>query len=49
MKTVNESSNAAPFSRGEHVTTISHDGQFWEVYLELEDDSGDEEIEHEAD
>ena len=40
MNTANESSNAAPFSHGEHLTTISHDGQFWEVYLEIQKDPG---------
>lgn len=23
---------------GNHLTTISHEGRFWDVYLELEDD-----------
>lgn len=27
-----------PPVKGEHVATISHDGRFWEVYLEFEDD-----------
>jgi len=38
MTTANESSSAAPLSNGEHLATISHDGSFWEVYLEFEDD-----------
>lgn len=25
-------------SPGQHLTTISHEGRFWDVYLELEDD-----------
>lgn len=27
-----------PPSDGQHLTTISHDGRFWEVYLEFVDD-----------
>ena len=38
MTSANESSNPAPLSDGEHLTTISHDGAFWEVYLEFQDD-----------
>ena len=38
MNAVNESSSAAPLPNGEHLATISHDGRFWEVYLEFEDD-----------
>ena len=38
MNAANESSNAAPLPSGEHLATISHDGSFWEVYLELQDD-----------
>ena len=38
MNAANESSNAAPLPRGEHLATISHDGNFWEVHLEFEDD-----------
>jgi len=38
MKSANESSSPAPLSNGEHLTTISHDGRFWEVYLEFQDD-----------
>ncbi len=38
MNAANESSNAAPLPNGEHLTTISHDGNFWDVYLEFEDD-----------
>lgn len=28
----------SPSSEGQHLATISHDGRFWEVYLEFEDD-----------
>ncbi len=38
MNAANESSNAVPLPSGEHLATISHDGSFWEVYLEFEDD-----------
>ena len=38
MKSANESSSPAPLSSGQHLTTISHDGRFWEVYLEFQDD-----------
>ncbi len=38
MTSANPSSSAAPLSDGEHLTTISHDGGFWEVYLEFQDD-----------
>ena len=38
MKPANESPNPAPLSNGQHLTTISHDGLFWEVYLEFQDD-----------
>ncbi len=38
MKPANESSSPAPLSNGQHLTTISHDGRFWEVYLEFQDD-----------
>ena len=27
-----------PASSGHHLATISHDGRFWDVYLEFEDD-----------
>ena len=40
MTTANESSNTAPLSNGEHLATISHDGSFWEVYLEFQSDPG---------
>ncbi len=30
--------HAAPLSNGLHLTTISYDGRFWEVYLEFQDD-----------
>lgn len=38
MKPANEPSNPVPISDGLHLTTISHDGRFWEVYLEFQDD-----------
>jgi hypothetical protein len=38
MNAANGSSNAEPLSNGEHVATISHDGGFWEVYLEFQND-----------
>ena len=38
MKPANESSSPAPLSNGQHLTTISHDGRFWEVYLEFRAD-----------
>ena len=38
MNSANESSSPAPLSDGEHLTTISYDGAFWEVYLEFQDD-----------
>lgn len=28
-----------PASPGSHLTTISHEGRFWEVYLEFEDET----------
>ena len=30
--------SAPPPSEGQHLATISHEGRFWEVYLEFEDD-----------
>jgi hypothetical protein len=38
MNPANESSSPAPLSNGQHLTTISHDGHFWEVHLEFQDD-----------
>ncbi len=38
MTSANQSPNTAPLSDGEHLTTISHDGAFWEVYLEFQDE-----------
>ena len=38
MNSANESSSPAPLSDGQHLTTISYDGLFWEVYLEFQDD-----------
>lgn len=32
------SRSPGPGDGGQHVTTISHDGRFWDVYLEFEDD-----------
>ena len=37
MKSANESSSPAPLSDGQHLTTISYDGHFWDVYLEFQD------------
>ena len=28
-----------PPSRGHHLATITHDGRFWDVYVELEDEA----------
>ena len=41
MNSGNESSSPSPFSKGQHLATISHDGRFWEVYLEFQDDPRD--------
>ncbi len=30
--------NPSPSSTGHHMATISHEGRFWDVYLEFEDD-----------
>jgi hypothetical protein len=38
MTSANESSSPAPLSHGQHLTTISYDGGFWEVHLEFQDD-----------
>ena len=38
MKSASESSSPAPLSSGQHLTTISYDGNFWDVYLEFQDD-----------
>ena len=38
MNSANESSSPAPLSDGQHLTTISYDGLFWEVYLEFQED-----------
>ena len=38
MTSPNPSSSGVPLSDGEHLTTISHDGGFWEVYLEFQDE-----------
>ena len=31
-------SSAPPPSSGHHLATISHEGRFWDVYMEFEDD-----------
>ena len=31
-------SDPSSSSSGQHVATISHDGRFWDVYLDFEDD-----------
>jgi len=39
---MNEPTSSAHGSRsqsGNHLTTISHEGRFWDVYLELDDDA----------
>ena len=28
----------SPSSSGQHIATISHDGRFWDVYLDFDDD-----------
>jgi hypothetical protein len=28
----------SPPSQGQHLTTVSHEGRFWDVYLEFDDD-----------
>lgn len=33
-------SNPSSSPSGQHITTISHDGRFWDVYLDFEDDPG---------
>ena len=38
MNAANESSSTAPLPSGQHLATISHDGCFWEVYVEFQDD-----------
>lgn len=38
MNSANESSSPAPLSNGQHLATISHGGNFWEVHLEFQDD-----------
>lgn len=30
--------HGTPAHPGQHLTTISHEGRFWDVYVELEDD-----------
>lgn len=33
-----------PASSGQHIATISHEGRFWDVYLDFEDDPARPEI-----
>lgn len=37
MTSANES-NPPSLSKGQHLATISHEGRFWEVHLEFQDD-----------
>lgn len=34
----NPTSEGPPASNGQHLATISHDGRFWQVFLEFADD-----------
>ena len=38
MTTPTDPPRPTPPSNGQHLATISHDGRFWEVYLEFSDD-----------
>ena len=38
MTTPTDPPRPPPPSNGQHLATISHDGRFWEVYLEFSDD-----------
>ena len=38
MTTPTDTPTPPPPSNGQHLATISHDGRFWEVYLEFSDD-----------
>jgi hypothetical protein len=38
MNTGPHHSFSGPSADGHHLATISHDGRFWEVYLEFEED-----------
>ncbi len=38
MTTPTDPPRPPPPSTGQHLATISHDGRFWEVYLEFSDD-----------
>jgi len=38
MTTPTDPHQPTPPSNGQHLATISHDGRFWEVYLEFADD-----------
>jgi hypothetical protein len=35
---MSRSAPSPPPSSGQHLATISHDGRFWDVYLEFDDD-----------
>lgn len=34
----NNTSHSEPLTSGRHLATISHDGRFWDVFLEFADD-----------
>lgn len=36
-----QDSAPSPSSDGHHLATISHEGRFWDVFLEFKDDPGD--------
>ncbi len=38
MNRDNRAPSPPPPSSGQHLATISHEGRFWDVYLEFEDD-----------
>lgn len=38
MTDTGASTHGSAASHGQHLTTISHEGRFWDVYLELDDD-----------
>lgn len=39
--TAQSPSSPPPPSSGHHLATVSHEGRFWDVYLEFEDDPAD--------
>lgn len=39
-ETVHHPQELPPPSEGQHLTTVSHAGRFWDVYLEFDDDPG---------